>query len=170
MLSPHHTQFWTTTCKDKSVTYKCEVFLSDDFSKLNNFKQSYAIILSDDNKSVLIVKNRSASWIFPGGGIEEGETPIECLVREVIEETNCDVDTSSIKPFYYQLVSKELESGTWTPYRTELRFTCKLKTERKFVSDPDNGDILENKWVKIEELDKYLKWGDTTKMIMKILS
>ncbi len=27
-------------------------------------------------------------WVFPGGGIEEGETPKEAVIREVKEETN----------------------------------------------------------------------------------
>jgi 8-oxo-dGTP diphosphatase len=31
-------------------------------------------------------------WEFPGGKIEEGESPTECIVREIKEEINLDVD------------------------------------------------------------------------------
>src|SRR3989344_4214887 len=38
-------------------------------------------------------------YVFPGGGIEEGEAPEEAVVREFAEETNITV--KPIRPIYY---------------------------------------------------------------------
>ena len=35
---------------------------------------------------ILIAKRREGKWEFPGGRIEKGETPEECLKREIEEE------------------------------------------------------------------------------------
>jgi len=47
-------------------------------------------------KEILLIKHREHTdgrsyWVLPGGGIEAGETEIECVRREVREETNLEV-------------------------------------------------------------------------------
>lgn len=36
---------------------------------------------------VLLLQRLDGSWGFPGGGTEDGETPYQCAIREVLEET-----------------------------------------------------------------------------------
>ncbi len=47
---------------------------------------SRAIIVQEGN-ILLTHELNSGWWLIPGGGIEEGETPQECVIREVEEET-----------------------------------------------------------------------------------
>lgn len=56
-----------------------------------------AIILKDSR--VLIAQratgeNLAGKWEFPGGKIEHGETPQECLKREISEELDVDIEVS----------------------------------------------------------------------------
>ncbi len=51
-----------------------------------------AIILK--NNQVLLIhrhKSEEVYWVFPGGGIEKGEEPLEAAKREVKEETSLNI-------------------------------------------------------------------------------
>lgn len=50
------------------------------------------IVFSKDKKKVLIIKRCDVPiWVFPGGGVEAGESPEVAVVREVKEETGLNV-------------------------------------------------------------------------------
>ena len=52
------------------------------------------VIIENDEQKILMVKQEHPErtvWMVPGGGIEEGETAAEAVVREMKEETGLDV-------------------------------------------------------------------------------
>jgi 8-oxo-dGTP pyrophosphatase MutT (NUDIX family) len=60
-----------------------------------------AFIFSRDGKLV-VGKNIGGGayadkWVIPGGGIEEGETEVEALKREVAEEIGLDIEDAQIE-------------------------------------------------------------------------
>ena len=60
----------------------------------------YGIILNENNEVLLSDESYMGYRFtkFPGGGLEYGEGTIECLKREMQEETGCEVDV--IKHIY----------------------------------------------------------------------
>lgn len=68
-----------------------------------------AIIMQDDR--VLLCQRKegalSGKWEFPGGKLEKGETPEECLVREVKEELDIEIKVKEI----YKAVHAHYEHG-----------------------------------------------------------
>jgi len=57
-------------------------------------------IFSSDGK-LLLGKNRSGgvyegSFVVPGGGVDEGETKLEALRREMLEETGIDINDAEV--------------------------------------------------------------------------
>lgn len=62
------------------------------------------IITDEETGFVLALKRQDAPiWVFPGGGIDEGETPEEALIREVLEETGLEVAIKRKCSEYYPI-------------------------------------------------------------------
>lgn len=45
------------------------------------------IVLNSDRKIVLTKRADTPIWVLPGGGIDQGETPEQAIIREIEEET-----------------------------------------------------------------------------------
>jgi ADP-ribose pyrophosphatase YjhB (NUDIX family) len=106
------------------------------------------------NDKVLMVRQHvergAIVWNFPGGGIEEGETPEHACLRELKEETGY---TGSLRALLFRNESKytfmvEIESG-------DLFVDHSLK---------DNEDVLEAAWVSIHD---KTKWDDYTRPLLE---
>lgn len=52
----------------------------------------YGIIFNEDKQKVLLVERRDLPvWVLPGGGLDQGESPEDGVIREVEEETGFKV-------------------------------------------------------------------------------
>ena len=65
-----------------------------------------AVALIDPDGRVLLAerpagKHLAGMWEFPGGKVQEGETPEAALVRELAEELGIDVHASCLAPFTF---------------------------------------------------------------------
>jgi len=65
-----------------------------------------AVALVDADGRVLLAerpagKSLAGLWEFPGGKVEPGETPEACLIRELKEELDIDVESACLGPFTF---------------------------------------------------------------------
>lgn len=102
-------------------------------------KQVTAAIIVQQGKILLARRQKgdalAGQWEFPGGKIEAGETPEQCLTREIMEEFGVTVEVQEFfaaSTYRYQHIAIELLayhttyiSGTFQPLvHTELAWVA----------------------------------------------
>ena len=90
---------------------------------------SAAIIKNPDNEILICRRGPGGSceflWEFPGGKIEQGESPEECLVRECLEELEIEIEILELfeqtkysypeRDIEFMFFSASLKNGIPTP-------------------------------------------------------
>jgi len=115
------------------------------------------VILIEDGKVALIERHRAGLdyYVFPGGGVDEGETPEQGAIREAMEELGVEVTIkqkvaiihfaqSTQVYFLVERVSGEFGSGTGEEF-----------TDAD-PNDPEEGVYIPI-WMSINELPQHEK-------------
>lgn len=119
--------------------------------KLNITTERYTQVsgyIFNDHYELLIVRNED-TWTIPGGHPESGETPIETLHRELLEEACLTIENPSY------LGAVEVVEDNQTYY--QLRYFAQVKEIKPFNQE---WEISERKFVPLEELHKYITWAN----------
>ena len=121
-------------------------------TKLNNVTYTkrdgaYVIIERNDDDKIAIATD--GTWFFLGGGIEQGETELEALKRELLEESGYSI--KNIK--YFDKVTSWADGGKRGPLDVTATFYT-AKFDKK-VTEPTEKDhkVL---WVDPKEYVKKL--------------
>ena len=110
-----------------------------------------ATITIKENKVLLVRSkyNGKEFFLFPGGGLEFGETIEEGAIRETFEETGIRV---KIKKLIH--INEYIYKNDWANRSITLFFLAEPIDDDKInIQTKDGGKIKEALWVDIEELD-----------------
>lgn len=108
------------------------------------------IVQNEEGK--ILLQFRRGKWDLPKGKMEEGETPEECAIREVEEETglkNIELgELIGITNHHYTERGENIDKETYW-------FAMKVSGLQQLTPQTEE-DILELKWVAENELEPYL--------------
>ncbi|MFA6981939.1 MAG: NUDIX hydrolase [Patescibacteria group bacterium] len=143
----------------------------DNLDGISPIHQSYGVCFND-NKEVMVIRNPLEEggfkpWNLPGGTPEEGETPVQTLIREVDEEA--DISITDIKLLGAVEVlcpgNSNKEKGD---HYYQLRFFAKISEIRDQTPDPSDNKMVERKLIPAGEFTDYIKWGPVGEELIKV--
>ena len=108
-----------------------------------------AIILMNEDGAVLLAqrpegKSMAGLWEFPGGKVEDGETPESALVRELEEELGIAVSEEALVPFTFV-------SYAYPDFHLLMPvYLCSV-----WEGEPTSRERQQLAWVPVEELHDY---------------
>lgn len=108
-----------------------------------------ACALIDADGRVLIAqrpegKQLAGLWEFPGGKVEAGETPEECLIRELREEIGVETQAACLAPLTFASHSYD-----------DFHLLMPLYVCRRFTGIPEPREAQALKWVKPSRMRDY---------------
>lgn len=113
------------------------------------------VVLNDKNEVLLVKHKKLGKWIYPGGHLEQNETPDECINREIFEETGLKaeiIDTRnhtlactdigvSVLHNPYAVLCERIDKGDKDiHYHIDLVYICKIVGETKVSFDEKESD------------------------------
>jgi 8-oxo-dGTP pyrophosphatase MutT (NUDIX family) len=119
---------------------------------LSNSEGQYFLLLTHFDPEVGLPPR----WITPGGGIDEGETPLEAAVRELREETGILVPQEALGEKLGE-ISGRWDWGDGLNHHTYKDHFYQLKVDDFQLddsgwTDDERRDVLEFRWWSLAEL------------------
>lgn len=117
------------------------------------FRPSCYGLIIKNRKMVLVKSKNTGKYLFPGGGINLGETMEQGLIREVKEETGLDVKVIEIIDqndvfFEYTPSKNRFHSIQWF-------YLCSIDSDQLANdNEVDDAEAEKPRWVEISTLEK----------------
>jgi 8-oxo-dGTP pyrophosphatase MutT (NUDIX family) len=121
-----------------------DILGANRFETYTKTREGSRAVIVKDGKILLSHEYAVGWWLIPGGGMEEGETPEECCVREIEEETGLIV-----RPLFQYLKINE--------YYEEWRyiddyFVCELVGEGQMkLTEAEIRRGVKPEWIPLED-------------------
>jgi len=128
----------------------------------NKFRLAVMGIIYNKNNKVLIgYSPRDKSFKFPQGGINQGESPINAIFRELKEELNLDLKLEDIVmesnkkvKYYYDKITMS-DDHPYANYLGQEQYVFKIKYRTDMILIPQDNEFDQMIWIKPSELINY---------------
>lgn len=120
------------------------------------YRTSIKALIFDEKKKILLAKDSGENrWDLPGGGMDWGETPQTCLVREIQEEMGIPVTWIADHPSYFYSGKNREVWFTYTIYEAKL----------EHFSFTPSDECIDVGFFTLEEAKEKELWSNVVKFI-----
>jgi len=119
------------------------------------------ILIINSNNEVLLGYSHN-NYQFPGGHVENGESLIETVNREMLEETGINLGVSDIEPFacalgYYKDWPEDGKNRKIEIYYYEIKTDEKPNLESTKYTDHEKEGKFELKYIPLSDVEDVLR-------------
>jgi 8-oxo-dGTP pyrophosphatase MutT (NUDIX family) len=125
-----------------------------------------ALIITPENKFLLFLSHFNPGsglppqWVFPGGGLETGEEPLEGIIREVFEETGKifnPADFLEITRIHHLMDDVRLHDSGEAHF-FELRVSEPFEPSSENWTENEHRDTVMHRWLTLDEVIGEQLW------------
>jgi 8-oxo-dGTP diphosphatase len=133
----------------------------------------YALLKHRDK--VLLVHERIGDFSFtkfPGGGMQYGEGTIDCLKREMMEETGLIITEAThyyTTDFFQPSAFHTEQQIVSVYYLVQAEFADKLREDEHVLKTGDRDEILRFEWVMLTDLNPDMLTFPIDKHVCRLL-
>lgn len=119
------------------------------------------VLLVNSNNDVLLGYSHN-NYQFPGGHVEENETLVQAVNREVLEETGIELNITNIEPFacaigYYKDWPAEEKNRKIEIYYYEVKTDEKPNLENTEYTENEKDGNFELRYIPLLDVENVLK-------------
>lgn len=141
------------------------------------------VVLNNNNQVLLVKHKKLGKWIYPGGHLEADETPDECVVREIFEETtlktgiidtrnqNLGDDSIGVTVLHnpYAILCERIDKGDKDiHFHIDLVYICKIIGGENVESDQKESDDIG--FFSLEEIKNMEMFSNNKNLIISYLN
>lgn len=113
-----------------------------------------------NNGKILLVKHKKGHIGFPKGHPEENETEMETAKREVIEETNIDVE----------IISNKCYKETYCPEEGVVKDVIYFLARKVSGNDkPQEEEVVQIMWIDVEKAIDEITFEESKQVLRDVL-
>lgn len=136
-----------------------------------------AVIIKEE-KVLLVYHKKLNVWLYPGGHIEENESPDETVVREVMEETGLTVEIIGEKDETLADASADVSvlhhpyamlcELVGDHYHSDMVYLCRIKGDTQLKHDARESDAIS--FFGFDDLDGIKLFPNFRALLRKVLT